>query len=326
MIAVVLVGNLLAAGWPRTAYAQPKYPTKPIRLLVGNTAGGTPDTLARMISPHLSEALGQPIVIENRPGASGVLAASMLAKAAPDGYTLLAVAPGFAVISALQPNLPFDAIKDFSAVTSIGFSTNALVVAPSVGVKSAKELIALGHARPGKILFASAGAGSVTHLNAERFRLAAGIKAVHVGFKGQPEFLIEIVAGRVHFGVAGLGPALPLIKDGRLLLLAVNPNRTPIFPDVPAMSEFLSGVGRDGSHMWLAPAGTPPAVLRNLSKEVARIVNLPEVRERLQAISFHVAPATPDDATRMLRSVVCTDKLACAIAFHSFKSITLIVY
>ncbi len=306
MIAVALAANLLTVPWPRTAHAQQKYPSKPIRLLVGNTAGGTPDTLARLIGPRLAEALGQPVVIENRPGASGVLAASILAKAAPDGYTLLAVAPGFAVIAALQPNLPYDAAKDFSAVTSIGFSTNALVVAPSVGVKSVKELIALGHARPGKILFGSAGAGSVTHLNAERFRFAAGIKAVHVGFKGQPEFLIEIVAGRVHYGVAGLGPALPLIKDGRLLLLAVNPHRTPVFPDVPAISEIVPGVGRDGSQMWLAPAGTPRAVLQQLSKEVARIVTLPEVKERLQAISFHVAPSTPEETDRMLRADIAT--------------------
>jgi tripartite-type tricarboxylate transporter receptor subunit TctC len=306
VIAATFAATLLAVTAPTLSYAQPNYPTKPIRLLIGNTAGGTPDTLARMIGPHLGEALGQPVVIENRPGASGVLAANILAKATPDGYTLLAVAPGFAVISALQPNLPFDANRDFAAVTSIGYSTNALVVAPSVGVKSAKELIALGHARPGKILFGSAGAGSVTHLNAERFRLAAGMKAVHVGFKGQPEFLIEIVAGRVHFGVAGLGPALPLIKDGRLLLLAVNPSRTPIFPDVPAMSEFLSGVGRDGSHMWLAPAGTPRAVLQRISSEVARIVNRAEVRERLQAISFHVAPATPEETARMLRADLAT--------------------
>lgn len=306
MIAATLAATLLATVLPLAAHAQPTYPTKPIRLIVGNTAGGTPDTLARMIGPRLSEAFGQPVVIENRPGASGVLAANLVAKATPDGYTLLAVAPGFAVTAALQPNLPYDSIKDFAGVTSIGFSTNALIVTPAIGVKSARDFIAYGLARPGKILFGSAGAGSVTHLNAERFRLAAGIKAVHVGFRGQPEFIIEIVAGRVHYGVAGLGPALPLIKDGRLLLLAVNPTRTPLFPDVPAIAEVLSGVGRDGSQMWLAPAGTPRTILQQLSREVARIVNLPEVKERLQAISFHVAPSTPEETDRLLRADVAT--------------------
>ena len=304
--AKTFIAGVLVAGIAHLVHAQQPYPSKPLRVVVGNTAGGTPDTLARMIGPRLSEALGQPVIIENRPGASGVLAAHLVAKATPDGYTLLAVAPGFAVTAALQPKLPYDTLRDFSGITSIGFSTNALIVTPAIGIKSVRDFIAYGRARPDKIWFGSAGAGSVTHLNAERFRLAAGIKALHVGFKGQPEFIIEIVAGRVHYGVAGLGPALPLIRDGRLSLLAVNPTRTPLFPEVPAISEVLPGVGRDGSQMWLAPAGTPRAVLQRLSREVARIVELPEVKERLQGISFHVAPTTPVETNRLLRADVAT--------------------
>ncbi len=312
MVAVLVVSI------PAFAQTQQKYPIKPIWLVIAGTAGGTPDNLARLIGPRMSESLGQPVVIENRAGASGVLAANIVAKATPDGYTLLAVAPTFAVSAALQPSLPYDPLKDFSAVTSIGFSTGAIIVAPSLGVKSARDLIALGHARPGKLLFGSSGAGSILHLNAERFLLAAGMKAVHVGFKGQSESIIEIVAGRVHFGAVGLGPAFPLIKDGRLLLAAVNPTRTPLFPDVPAISEILPGVGRDGSHIWLAPAGTPRTVLQHLSKEVARIVNLPEVRERLQAISFHVAPTTPDETNRMLRADIATfSKLVVDVGLRS---------
>lgn len=284
------------------AQAHAKYPSKPVRLVVAFTAGGTPDTLARLIGPRLAESLGQPVIIENRPGAGGALAANIVAKAAPDGYTLLATSPGFSVVAALQPNLPYDPLKDFSGIANIGFSTNALVVAPSLGVKSAKELIALGHAQPGKVFFGSAGAGSATHINAERFRLAAGIKAVHVGFKGQPEFLIEIVAGRVHFGMAGLGPAIGLIRDGRLSLLAVVPSRTPLFPDVPALSEILPSAGRDGYQAWLAPAGTPRAILQQVSKEVARILALPDVRERLQSVAFHIAYGTPEDTDRSLRA------------------------
>jgi tripartite-type tricarboxylate transporter receptor subunit TctC len=299
MAAVAVV--MLAAMSPNPAHAQQKYPSKPIRLVVAFTAGGTPDTLARLIGPRLAESLGQPVIIENRPGAGGALAANIVAKAAPDGYTLLATSPGFSVVAALQPNLPYDPLKDFAGVANIGFSTNALVVAPSLGIKTAKELIALGHAQPGKVFFGSAGAGSATHINAERFRLAAGIKAVHVGFKGQPEFLIEIVAGRVQFGMAGLGPAIGLIKDGRLLLLAVVPSRTPLFPEVPALAEILPGAGRDGYQAWLAPAGTPRVILQQISKEVSRILALPDVRERLQSVAFHIAYGTPEETDKSLR-------------------------
>lgn len=306
VMAFVIAAGMIAAVLPHAVQAQQQYPTKPIRLIVAFTAGGTPDTLARMIAPRMGETFGQPVVIENRPGAGGTLAASIVAKAAPDGYTLLAHSPGMAVNAALQPNLPYDTFKDFSGVANLGFSTSGLIVSPMLGVKFAKELIALGHAQPGKLLFGSAGAGSSTHMNAERFRLAAGMKAVHVAFKGQPEFLIEIAAGRVQFGVAGLGPALPLIKDGKLQLLATVPNRSPLFPDIPAFSGVVPGAGRDGSQAWYAPAGTPRAILRQLSKEIARILALPEVRDRLQAISFHIAPSTPEETDRMLRADVAS--------------------
>ena len=291
VVAVTVAAVVLAAISPMVTHAQQKYPAKPIRLVVAFTAGGTPDTLARLLGPRLGETFGQPVIIENRPGAGGALAANIVAKASP----------GFAVVAALQPNLPYDPIRDFAGVANIGFSTNALVVAPSLGMKSVKDLIALGHAQPGKIFFGSAGAGSATHINAERFRLAAGIKAVHVGIKGQPEFLIEVVAGRVQFGMAGLGPAIGLIKDGRLQLLAVVPNRTPLFPEVPALSEILPGTGRDGYQAWLAPAGTPLAVRHQLSKEIARILALPEVRERLQSVAFHIAYGTPEETDKALR-------------------------
>ena len=239
---LALIGTAIAVAlFPAVAGAQQKFPTKPIRLVVAFTAGGTPDTLARMIAPRLTEVWGQPVVIENRPGAGGTLAAAIVAKAPADGYTLLATSPAFAITAAMNPSLPYDPLKDFAGVSEIGYSTTALVVAPSLGVKTVKELIARANAK-GKLLFGSAGAGSATHMNAERFRAAAGIKAQHVGFKGQPEFLIEIVAGRVHFGVAGLGPALPFIKDGRLVPLALaTPQRSPVVPDVPAAPEVLPG-------------------------------------------------------------------------------------
>ncbi len=285
------------------AQAEAQYPVKPIRLIVAFSDGGTPDTLARMLAPKMSETFRQSVVVENRPGAGGTIAAAIVSKAAPDGYTILATSPGFSITAALTPNLPYDPIRDFAAVAQLGYSTSVLVVAPSLGVKSVKELIALANAQPGKVFFGSAGAGSATHMNAERFKHVAGIKAVHVAFKGQPEFLVEIIAGRVQYGVAGLGPAIGHIKEGRLLALAVaQPQRSAVLPDVPAASEVLPGWGRDGSQAWLAPAGTPRAILHHINKEVVRILALPEIRDRLQSYDFNIVPSTPEEYDRILRN------------------------
>jgi tripartite-type tricarboxylate transporter receptor subunit TctC len=276
---------------------------KPIRIVVPSSAGGTQDTLARLIAPKLSDGLKQPVVVENRSGAGGMLGASVVAKAAPDGYTLLLASPGFAVGAAIRENLPYDPRKDFTGVAQIGYSTTVLNVTPSLGVKSVKELIALAYAQPGKILFGSAGAGSSTHMSAERFKLAAGIDAKHVGFKGQPEFLLEIVAGRIHFGVGGLGPALPFIRDGKLLPLVVTtPQRSPLLPHVPTSAEVLPNWGRDGSQGVLAPSRTPRAIVHQLNKEVGRILDLPEVKERLQSVDFNVVRSTPEEFDQALRA------------------------
>ena len=293
----------LAHGAPSSAQEQPKYPTKPIRLVVAFTAGGTPDTLARLLGPKLTEAFGQPVVIENRPGAGGTIASTIVAKSRPDGYTILAHSPGFAITAAMQPELPYDPLKEFAGVARLGFSTTVLIVSPSSGIKSVKELIALAKAQPGKVLFGSAGAGSATHINAERFRLAAGIKVQHVGFKGQPEFIIEVVSGRIHFGVAGLGPALTLIKDGKLVPLAVvMPQRSAVLPDVPAAPEVVPGWTRNGSQAWYAPAATPRPILNRVYQEVARVLALPDVKQRLESYDFQVVPGSPQELDRELRN------------------------
>ena len=302
------VSAALAVSLPALAQKQQPYPVKPIRLVIAFSPGGTPDTLARLIGPKISESWKQPVVIENRPGAGGTIASTIVAKAPPDGYTILAHSNGFAITAALSSSLSYDPLKDFAGVTAIGYSTNVLVVSPQSGIKSVKELIAAANAHPGKILFGSAGAGSGTHLNAEKFRLAAGIKATHVAFKGQPEFLLEIVAGRVQFGVAGMGPALAHIKEGRLVPLAVvAQKRVSALPDVPASPEVLSGWGRDGaSQVWLAPSGTPKPILNQLAKEVARILALPEVRDRLQSYDFNIAPIATDELDKQLRQDIAT--------------------
>ena len=299
ILAVVGVGS---AG---VLHAQQQFPRKPIRLVVAFTPGGTSDILARSIAPGMIETFAQPIVIENRPGGGGVLAATIVAKAPPDGYTLLSTSAAFAISAAMTSNANYDPLKDFAGVAELGYSTTVLVVTPSLGVKTVKELVAFANSSPVKLLFGSTGAGSSTHLSAERFRLAAGFKAQHVGFKGQSEYLLEVITGRIHFGSSGLMVSLPFIRDGKLAALAVaTPQRSPVLPDVPAAPEVLPGWGRDGAQAWLAPAGTPLAVRQQISKEMARVLSLPAVRERLQNTGFNVAPTTPEEHEKNLRNDV----------------------
>jgi tripartite-type tricarboxylate transporter receptor subunit TctC len=299
----VLIAALVAFTLHATpAHAQQKFPSKPIRIVVAFTAGGTPDTLARIIGQKMSENWGQPVIIENRPGASGTIAAHLVARATPDGYTLLATSAALAINVALQTKLPFDTLKDIAGVANIGYSTDALVVAPALGIKSMRELIAHGRANPGKLLFGSSGTGTSVHLAGEKFISEAGFKALHVPFKGLPEALIDIAAGRIHFGVAVLGASRPFIREGKLVLLAVGPDRSPLYPDVPAIAEMLPGYTRQGSQTIYAPAATPRAVLQQLSREVARVLELKDVRERLQDMGFHIAHTSPEETDRLLRA------------------------
>jgi len=287
------------------AQTQPGFPRKPVRIVVGFSPGSATDITARMLGPRLSELWGQPVVVENRAGAGGTLAATVVSRAAPDGYTLLLTSAAFAIAAALRTDLPYDSLKDFAGVTQVGFTSGVLTASPALGVKSVKELIALGKAQPDKLLFGSAGAGSGIHLTAERFRMAAGIQAVHVGFRGQPEMLIDLAAGRIHYAFPSLGPVMPFIKDGRVLALAVvTAKRSPLLPDVPAMTEVLPAFERDASHAILAPARTPRPVLNQISRDVARVLDLPEVRRQMEAMSFEPAPTSPEEYDRLLRKLI----------------------
>jgi tripartite-type tricarboxylate transporter receptor subunit TctC len=309
--ALVAAGLLVLPGllFPAKAATQApdKFPARPIRIVVPFSPGGSTDTLARLIAQKMSERWGQAVVIENRTGASGTIGAAIVAKAIPDGHTLLASSSAFAISAALHPSLPYDPLKDFAGVTRIGFSKSVVVVNSALGVKTLAEFIDYGRARPGKILFSSAGAGSSTHLNAEKFRLATGIKTVHVAFKGSADAVLEVVAGRVHYAVSGLLTTLPFIKDGKLIALAVViPERSALLPDVPTVAETIPGYKRDGSHVMLAPAGTPAEVLAKVSGEVRRIFQLPEVQERMKNFDYLLAPSTPAEMDQILRSDVQT--------------------
>ena len=292
-----------------SAVAQPqqKFPTKPIRIVVPFSPGGGTDTVARIIAQKMGESWGQTMVIENRTGAGGTIGTALVAKATPDGHTLLVSSSAFAINAALQPTLPYDPLKDFAGVTRIGYSKSTLVVTPTLGVKTLKDFIELARARPGKIFFSSGGSGSSTHLNAERFRLAAGIKPVHVAFKGSADATLEVVAGRCHYVISGLISTLPFIRDGRLVALAVvTPERSSILPDVPTVAETLPGYKRDGSHVMLAPAGTPRPILERISNEVRRIFDLPEVKERLANFDYLLVPSTPAEMDKILRADIAT--------------------
>ena len=304
-VAAVVAAGIALAATPGLAQAQEKYPAKPVRLIVGFSPGSATDISARMLAPKLSEMWAQPVIIENRSGAGGTTAAAAVAKATPDGYTLLLTSAALAITAVLNTNLPYDPLKDLAGVTQIGFTSGVLAVTPSLGVKSVKDLIAYGRAQPDKLLFGSAGAGSGIHMTAERFRMIAGIQAVHVPYRGQPEMLIDIVSGRIHYAFPSLGPVMPFIRDGRVLALAmVTAKRSPLLPDVPAMVEVLPGFERDASHALLAPAKTPRAIVNQISRDVARVLEMPDVKQQMQAISFEPAPTTPEEYDRILRNLI----------------------
>ena len=305
--AVAAAGVALAAA-PRFLQAQPSYPSKPIRVVVSTQAGSQPDMLARLITQKMSESWGQPVLIDNRPGGQGALAGTPVARATPDGHTLLYALPNFAISAAMHSGLPYDPLKDFAAISQIGFTTNVLVVNPSLGVKTLSDFISLARGQPGKLIFGTSPTGSAAHLSGARFNIVAGIKAVHVAFKGGPEATIEVLAGRIQYHIGTLGVLLPYIKDGRLVALAVtSPNRTPPLPEVPALSETLAEFKRpETSHGFLAPAGTPRPIVNKISKEIARILDLPDVRERTQSIGYVVDASTPEEYSKMLRAQIET--------------------
>ncbi len=296
-VAALSPWNALAAD------ATPTFPTKPIRMVSATAPGSQPDYIARLLIQKMSDAWGKPVIMDNRTGGGGLLASSLVAKAAPDGHTLLYVLPNFVISPALQPTVTFPAVSEFVGIGQIGFSTNILVASPSIGVKGIKDFIALAKSQQGKLIIASTGAGTAGHLSGTRFNLLAGIKAVQVAYKGGPEVMIELISGRSHYAVTTMGSALPFITEGKLTALAVTtPRRAPVLPDVPSLGEIQPEFRQsETSHGLLAPVGTPRAILHQISREVARELELPDIREKLNAISFVIAPSTPEAYDKIVR-------------------------
>lgn len=281
--AALLAAAGLFAG--ASASAQAAWPSeKPITFIVPFSAGSGTDVISRAMADKLSEALGQSIVIENRPGAGGTLGAANVAKANPDGYTYLIHSSGHLVNPAIYPNLPYDTLKDFVGITPLASLPNVLVTSPEKGYKDVADLVAKAKASPGALSYASAGNGSATHMNAEQFRVAAGIDALHVPFRGTPPAMNEAVAGRVDWFFAPLVSALPLVQSGQLQALAVGTeNRSPALPNVPSITDV--NMPEAAYTFWVGmftTAGTPPAIVERMHQETVKVLNLPEIQERFK--------------------------------------------
>jgi len=297
------LASLLIAVAAPLAGAQ-AFPDKPIHFIVPFTAGSGTDIVARTVADPMSRALGQPIIIENRPGAGGTLGAAQVAKSAPDGYTLLIHSAGHVANPAIYSNLPYDTVKDFVGITPLASLPNVLIVSPAKGWKSVQDLVDSARANPGKLNYGSAGIGSATHMNAEIFRESAKFQAVHVPFKGTPEAMTETATGRIDYFFAPLSSALPLIRDGRLQALAVGtPQRSPVLPNVPTTVE--AGFPKSEYVFWvalLAPAGTPKAVVDRLNAEALKALASAEVKEKLAVLGAEPMPMSSAAFDAFIRS------------------------
>jgi tripartite-type tricarboxylate transporter receptor subunit TctC len=295
-----------AAAFTQGASAQaPAYPTKPVRIVVPFAAGGTTDILARALAQKLTEAMGQTFIVDNRPGAGGNIGAELVAKSAPDGYTLLMGTVGTHAINAsLYKNMSYDHVKDFSPVVLVAGVPNVMEVNPSVPVQTVAEFIAYAKANPGKVNMASSGNGTSIHLSGELFKTLTGISMQHVPYKGSALALQDLVGGQVQVMFDNLPSSLAFIKAGKLRALAVtSATRAPALPDVPTVAE--AGVPGFEATSWfglLAPAGTPPAIIARLNAEANRWLASPDAKDKLLAQGANAAGGSPDDFARFIAS------------------------
>jgi tripartite-type tricarboxylate transporter receptor subunit TctC len=295
---------LAALVLPSIVLAQ-AYPDKPIRVIVPVPAGGTPDIVARMVSPGLSALLGQQLVIDNRGGAGGLIGAETAAKAIPDGYTLFFSSPGsLTILPHVQKHVNYDTLRDFAPVGQVASGPFLLITHPSVPVKSVKELLALAKAEPGKLNYASAGNGAANHLAMELFKSMAGVNLTHVPYKGAPQAVTDLIGGSVNLMFNSIPPALQHIKAGRLRMLGVSSaKRSPQLPDAPTVSE--AGVPGYESITWfglLAPAKTPPAIIARLHAELVKVVRAPEMRAQLEIQGYDAVGGSPAEFAAFIRA------------------------
>jgi tripartite-type tricarboxylate transporter receptor subunit TctC len=281
---------------PLASVAQGAYPNKPIRVVVPFAAGSTTDIIARAIADKMSQSMGQQLVIDNRGGASGTIGQAAVAQAAPDGYTIMVHSSSHTVSPSTFAKLPFDTLADFAGVTPISSTPNVLVISPSKNIKTLQELLAAARAKPGSMNFASAGQGSATHLNAEKFKLASKIEATNIPFKGSAEAVTEVMAGRVDYYFSPIAPVIGQIRNGQLVPLAVgSPKRASALANVPTTAE--AGVPGSEFNFWIgmmAPAKTPREIVNRLHDEVEKALATPEVKERFAALGADAWTLKPE--------------------------------
>lgn len=291
---ITRIGLMLMVTAAATAQAQ-QYPVKPIRMVVPFTAGGPVDITARLLAQKLTEAWGQQIIVDVRPGASGTIGTDVVAKATPDGYTALASASAHVIVPNLQPKMPYDAIRDFAPVSVVMSTPLMLVITPTLPVNTVKEFVALAKARPGELSFASSGAGSSTHLTGELLKSVTGTKIVHIPYKGQSQAITDVISGQVPFMFNSPPTVIEFVRAKRLRTLAVTAEkRLAQFPDVPTFSEvgYKDMITGSWYAVWL-PAKTPEAIVNRWANEVVRIVNLADVRKRIVDLGGEPVANTP---------------------------------
>ncbi len=305
MLAVAAGVCVLAAAPSRAATDATDFPNRPIRIILPTTAGSGVDITARTIAQKLTEAWGQQVVVDNRPGANGIIGMEALAKSKPDGYTLL---QGFTSVLTINPyvykSLPYDTFRDHAPITQTATNTMVLVANPFLPVRSAKELVALGRSRPGDLVYASAGIGNLTHLAGELLRVETKIKALHVPYKGETPAFTAVVGGETAFMfIAALGVS-PHIASGKLRLLATcGAKRASAFPKAPTMIESgFPKVVVTGWGGFLAPVGTPPEILQKVQRETARVLSAPDIRERLSGLGAEPVGSTPEQFAAFIKA------------------------
>jgi tripartite-type tricarboxylate transporter receptor subunit TctC len=290
-----------ALGGPATALAQ-QYPAKPVRLIVPFAPGGGVDFIARLIGPRLGEALGQQIIVENRPGAGSSIGTEFVLRSAPDGYTLLEISPSYTINPSLQP-IKFDTLNDYTPIVLIGKGPFVLVAHPSLPARDARQLVALARSRPGDILYGSSGQGTIVHLTTELFLFMAKVKMTGVQYKGGGPALIDVMAGHVQVVFSPPQTGLPQVKAGRVRAIGMtSAQRIPTEPGIPALAETVPGYESTNWHAMIGPKGLPPAVVERISTAVRKIVSRKDVEERLHASGvFPQGGGSPEDLRALIR-------------------------
>lgn len=302
---VMLGGMSAACAGVTGAQAQDRYPSKVVRIVVGYSAGGAVDISSRLVAQLLSESLGQPVIVENRPGNNSIIGADFVAKSAPDGYTLGYVSAAHTMNPATRgKSLPYHPLNSFAPISLVAMGAQVLVVNPSLPAKDVKELVELARKRPGQMNFASSGFGGPMHLAGELLKSRAGVNIVHVPYKGGGQALNDVISGQVEFCFIGAPVAMPQVRAGRLRLLAVStPKRMSTLPDVPTVAEqAYPGFDVNASYSMLAPSGTPTAIVNRLSGAIAKAVALPDLREKLLALGVEPVGSTPEQLKAFMQS------------------------